>query len=272
MKKNELVPVGNGESFTRCGWIRLALKTLFEDPHASFFVETIPLCVQLNLIVLLRLAIVGAFSLEIPRLFAVILGLFITTLIYSTSVAAKLWFLSPTRLQKIGVVIILCGGLYPNFVSSKFVIACAALAELYPLSAKEFAKPVLQMAEKFHSFNTFDLKQIGFGRRRQVSDLPKCLQDLCLFFYSEISVYWSLAVTAESNAERQLIARAAIKKASTLAYLPCHADIDLKLLDLIHIAYTDGIQKSDLYRYDSQTFNIIISGETGELLCKYDES
>lgn len=55
MKKNELVPVGNGESFTRCGWIRLALKTLFEDPHASFFVETIPLCVQLNLIVLLRL-------------------------------------------------------------------------------------------------------------------------------------------------------------------------------------------------------------------------
>lgn len=73
-------------------------------------------------------------------------------------------------------------------------------------------------------------------------------------------------------AERQLIARAAIKKASTLAYLPCHADIDLKLLDLIHIAYTDGIQKSDLYRYDSQTFNIIISGETGELLCKYDES
>lgn len=57
MKKNELVPVGNGESFTRCGWIRLALKTLFEDPHASFFVETIPLCVQLNLIVLLRLAI-----------------------------------------------------------------------------------------------------------------------------------------------------------------------------------------------------------------------
>lgn len=41
MKKNELVPVGNGESFTRCGWIRLALKTLFEDPHASFFVETI---------------------------------------------------------------------------------------------------------------------------------------------------------------------------------------------------------------------------------------
>lgn len=135
--------------------------------------------------------------------------------------------------------------LYPNFVSSKFVIACAALAELYPLSAKEFAKPVLQMAEKFHSFNTFDLKQIGFGRRRQVSDLPKCLQDLCLFFYSEISVYWSLAVTAESNAERQLIARAAIKKASTLAYLPCHADIDLKLLDLIHIAYTDGIQKSD---------------------------
>ena len=49
---------------------------------------------------LLRLAIVGAFSLEIPRLFAVILGLFITTLIYSTSVAAKLWFLSPTRLQK----------------------------------------------------------------------------------------------------------------------------------------------------------------------------
>lgn len=72
--------------------------------------------------------------------------------------------------------------LYPNFVSSKFVIACAALAELYPLSAKEFAKPVLQMAEKFHSFNTFDLKQIGFGRRRQVSDLPKCLQDLCLFF------------------------------------------------------------------------------------------
>lgn len=111
MKKNELVPVGNGESFTRCGWIRLALKTLFEDPHASFFVETIPLCVQLNLIVLLRLAIVGAFSLEIPRLFAVILGLFITTLIYSTSVAAKLWFLSPTRLQKIGVVIILCGGL-----------------------------------------------------------------------------------------------------------------------------------------------------------------
>lgn len=40
MKKNELVPVGNGESFTRCGWIRLALKTLFEDPHASFFVET----------------------------------------------------------------------------------------------------------------------------------------------------------------------------------------------------------------------------------------
>lgn len=93
-----------------------------------------------------------------------------------------------------------------------------------------------------------------------------------LIFYSEISVYWSLAVTAESNAERQLIARAAIKKASTLAYLPCHADIDLKLLDLIHIAYTDGIQKSDLYRYDSQTFNIIISGETGELLCKYDES
>lgn len=82
MKKNELVPVGNGESFTRCGWIRLALKTLFEDPHASFFVETIPLCVQLNLIVLLRLAIVGAFSLEIPRLFAVILGLFITTLIF----------------------------------------------------------------------------------------------------------------------------------------------------------------------------------------------
>lgn len=162
--------------------------------------------------------------------------------------------------------------LYPNFVSSKFVIACAALAELYPLSAKEFAKPVLQMAEKFHSFNTFDLKQIGFGRRRQVSDLPKYLQDLCLFFYSEISVYWSLAVTAESNAERQLIARAAIKKASTLACLPCHADIDLKLLDLIHIAYTDGIQKSDLYRYDSQTFNIIISGETGELLCKYDES
>ena len=112
MKMNELVPVGNGESFTRCGWIRLALKTLFEDPHASFFVETIPLCVQLNLIVLLRLAIVGAFSLEIPRLFAVILGLFITTLIYSTSVAAKLWFLSPTRLQKIGVVIILCGGLF----------------------------------------------------------------------------------------------------------------------------------------------------------------
>lgn len=109
-------------------------------------------------------------------------------------------------------------------------------------------------------------------KRPTVSDLPKCLQDLCLFFYSEISVYWSLAVTAESNAERQLIARAAIKKASTLAYLPCHADIDLKLLDLIHIAYTDGIQKSDLYRYDSQTFNIIISGETGELLCKYDES
>lgn len=84
---------------------------------------------------------------------------------------------------------------------------------------------------------------------------------------------WTAAeFSKEANAERQLIARAAIKKASTLAYLPCHADIDLKLLDLIHIAYTDGIQKSDLYRYDSQTFNIIISGETGELLCKYDES
>lgn len=79
-------------------------------------------------------------------------------------------------------------------------------------------------------------------------------------------------IARNTIAERQLIARAAIKKASTLAYLPCHADIDLKLLDLIHIAYTDGIQKSDLYRYDSQTFNIIISGETGELLCKYDES
>lgn len=164
------------------------------------------------------------------------------------------------------------GGVSVSIIVVLGLDVCAALAELYPLSAKEFAKPVLQMAEKFHSFNTFDLKQIGFGRRRQVSDLPKCLQDLCLFFYSEISVYWSLAVTAESNAERQLIARAAIKKASTLAYLPCHADIDLKLLDLIHIAYTDGIQKSDLYRYDSQTFNIIISGETGELLCKYDES
>lgn len=34
----------------------------------------------------------------------------------------------------------------------------------------------------------------------------------------------------------------------------------------------DAKEKSDLYRYDSQTFNIIISGETGELLCKYDES
>lgn len=114
MKKNELVPVGNGESFTRCGWIRLALKTLFEDPHASFFVETIPLCVQLNLIVLLRLAIVGAFSLEIPRLFAVILGLFITTLICINLLpipgfdGVSLHDMFPHQL-KIGFGTVLCG-------------------------------------------------------------------------------------------------------------------------------------------------------------------
>lgn len=162
--------------------------------------------------------------------------------------------------------------LYPNYVSPKFMVACAALAELYPLSAKAFADPVLEMAVKFHTLNQLDWKQIGFGRRRQVSDLPKHLQNLCLVLYSEASAYWSLAVTAESNTERRSIAGKAIKKVSALAYLPCHTDIDLKLLDLIHIAYADGIRKSDLYRYDSQTFHIIVSGETGELLCKYDES
>lgn len=162
--------------------------------------------------------------------------------------------------------------LYPNYVSPKFMVACAALAEFYPLSVKAFADPVLEMAANFHALNPLDWKQIGFGRRRQVSALPKHLQDLCLVFYSEASAYWSLATTAESNAERQSIARKAIKKVSALAYLPCHTDIDLKLLDLIRIAYADGIRKSDLYRYDSQTFHIIVSGETGELLCKYDES
>ena len=77
--------------------------------------------------------------------------------------------------------------LYPNYVSPKFMVACAALAEFYPLSVKAFADPVLEMAANFHALNPLDWKQIGFGRRRQVSALPKHLQDLCLVFYSEAS-------------------------------------------------------------------------------------
>jgi len=37
MKKNELVPVGNGESFTRCGWIQKKRESFFLQTQRQIF-------------------------------------------------------------------------------------------------------------------------------------------------------------------------------------------------------------------------------------------
>ena len=101
MKNNALIPMENRESVTLYGLVKSSLKALLENPHAAFFVETIPLCVQLNLIVLLRLTIVNSFCIEDFDVFAILSDLFVTTLVYGISVTAKLRFLLQTKLQKI---------------------------------------------------------------------------------------------------------------------------------------------------------------------------
>lgn len=55
MKNNMLVPVEKDVPPVRCGLFRMTIKTMLEDPRASLFVEAIPLCIQLNLTVLMRL-------------------------------------------------------------------------------------------------------------------------------------------------------------------------------------------------------------------------
>lgn len=60
-KNNALIPMENRESVTLHGKLHTVLMTLLENPYTAFFVETMPLCVQLNLIALLRLTIVNVF-------------------------------------------------------------------------------------------------------------------------------------------------------------------------------------------------------------------
>jgi hypothetical protein len=116
MKNNALIPMENRESVTLYGLVKSSLKTLLENPHAAFFVETIPLCVQLNLIILLRLTVVIAFCIETWEVAAILLDLLVTTLIYSISVMAKLRFLLPSRFLKMAFVTALAGGLFAHMV------------------------------------------------------------------------------------------------------------------------------------------------------------
>lgn len=116
MKNNALIPMENRESVTLYGLVKSSLKALLENPHAAFFVETIPLCVQLNLIVLLRLTIVNSFCIEDFDVFAILSDLFVTTLVYGISVTAKLRFLLQTKLQKISAVVVISSGFIAHMV------------------------------------------------------------------------------------------------------------------------------------------------------------
>jgi hypothetical protein len=109
-KNNALIPMENRESVTLHGKLHTVLMTLLENPYTAFFVETMPLCVQLNLIALLRLTIVNVFYIETWKIAAILSDFLVTTLIYSTSVAIKLRFLLPTTFQKIVAVIALSSG------------------------------------------------------------------------------------------------------------------------------------------------------------------
>lgn len=183
-------------------------------------------------------------------------------------------------LEMVGKQLQLHKVLYPDFVDPDFMTVCAALAEVYPLSAKAFAEPVLAMGQKACPF---DLTHAGRGRRRQVCDLPKPLQDVCEILYSEISAYWSLVVTTEEPSRRRTLAKQALELALPLAELPSHTDTDLKILDLVHIAQasaprTPCVYKNDFYGANCIVSAIAISSVAGEFLsfspknCFPDES
>lgn len=112
MKNNMLVPVEKDVPPVRCGLFRMTIQTMLEDPRASLFVEAIPLCIQLNLTVLMRLFFIHKVYIETPTVLLILLDLLLTTLIYSISVTAKLRFLLPTKWQRGGVFAILCGGFF----------------------------------------------------------------------------------------------------------------------------------------------------------------
>lgn len=163
MKNNTLVPMENFESATLCGRLCSAIRTLLEDPHTSFFVETMPLCVQLNLIVLLRLTIVNAFCIETSEAVAILLDLLATTLIYSISVAAKLRLLLPSRFLKTGFVTVLASGLFLHMVLvllaqniqtsivDEFLVTALPML-LHYLAIGTFAALIRMLLEKPNSF------------------------------------------------------------------------------------------------------------------------
>lgn len=171
-------------------------------------------------------------------------------------------------LEMVGKQLQLHQTLYPDFVDPGFMTVCAALAEVYPLSANAFAEPVLAMGQKARPF---DLTNAGIGRRRQVCDLPQPLQDVCEILYSEVSAYWSLVVTTEDPARRRTLATQALEQVMPLAELPSHADTDLKILDLVHISQasaplTPCVYKSDFYGANCIVSAIAISSVAGEFL------
>lgn len=171
-------------------------------------------------------------------------------------------------LEMVGKQLQLHQTLYPDFVDPGFMTVCAELAEVYPLSAKAFAEPVLAMGQKARPF---DLTHAGIGRRRQTCVLPQPLQDVCEILYSEVAAYWSLVVTTEAPARRRALAAQALKQVMPLAELPSHADTDLKILDLVHIAQASAplapcVYKSDFYGANCIVSAIAISSVAGEFL------
>lgn len=171
-------------------------------------------------------------------------------------------------LEMIGMQLQLHEVLYPDFVDPGLMTICAELAEVYPLSAKAFAEPVLAMGRKARPF---DLTHAGIGRRRQTCDLPQPLQDVCEILYSEVSAYWSLVITTEDSARRRATATQALEQVLPLAELPSHADTDLKILDLVHIAQSTSplspcVYKSDFYGANCIVSAIALSSVAGEFL------
>lgn len=163
MKNNMLVPVESFEPVTLRRRLYSAIKTLLENPHTIFFVETMPLCVQLNLIILLRLTVVIAFCIETWEVVAILLDLLVTTLIYSISVMAKLRFLLPSRFLKIAFVTALAGGLFahmvlvllaPNIQTSIVdeFLATALLMLLHYLAIGAFTALIQMLRDKPDSF------------------------------------------------------------------------------------------------------------------------
>lgn len=149
MKSNRLVPVENFESATLRGRLYSACKMLLEDPHTTFFVETMPLCVQLNLIVLLRLTVVNAFYIEPWEVAAILSDLVVTALIYSIGVTAKLRFLLSTKLQKIGAVTVLGGGFIAHIAQVLFA------PNIQTSIVNEFLATALPMLLHYLAIGTF---------------------------------------------------------------------------------------------------------------------